>query len=284
MAIYLYNVSQEDLMASNDKLIVEELNKQEILNKIEAFEVYRAIKSSNPRIKIEIKKLRKEILNGLSRHDRVSGIWFVNLFKKVVETRSKIISIESLEKAYDTEDKEIIAKKLIAHYSNYGISIGAILGASGGILGFITAAYATFGEVACLSYFELCLLYDLSVLYERPLHKANNLEIYRLLKTAFAVNDLDMSNDKVDIMVDKGSKLIEEKLYKNDIQVLQGLLKNMGASIVKRMTKNLFAKMIPLIGVFSGTLVGITEDFKVIKSLGKRTVVFYNNIKDYKFN
>ncbi|ERI90042.1 hypothetical protein HMPREF1982_04309 [Clostridiales bacterium oral taxon 876 str. F0540] len=271
-------------MGSKNRLIVEELNKHEILNKFEAFEVYRAIKNSNPKIKIEIKKLRKEILNGLSRHDRISGIWFVNLFKKVIESRSKIISLQSLEAAYDTQDKEVIARKLIAHYANYGISIGAILGASGGILGFITAAYATFGEIACLSYFELCLLYDLSVLYERPLDKANNLEVYKLLKTALAVSDLDMSNDKVDIMVDKGAKLIEEKLYKNDGQVLQGLLKNMGASIVKRSSKNLFAKMIPLIGVVSGVLVGITEDFKIIKSFGRRTEAFYKNIKASSFD
>ena len=255
------------------------IKKEDILTKFEAFEVFRAIKKSNPKIKQEIKKLRKELVSGLSRHDRLSGIWFLNLFKKVVESRSKTISLESLEAAYKTKDKEIIARKLIAYYSNYGIAVGAILGSSGGFLGFLTAAYATFGEIACLSYFQLSLIYDLSVLYERPLDKANNLEVYNLLRKALSISDQDMSNNKVDELVDKGSKLIKEKLYKNDPQVLHGLMKNIGAAVIHKASKNLIAKMIPLFGVVSGTLVCITEDYKSVKGLGKITTNFYNSVE-----
>jgi hypothetical protein len=103
------------------------------------------------------------------------------------------------------------------------------------------------------------------------------LEIYKLLRAALGVSDLDMSNNKVDTMVDKGAKLIEEKLYKNDAQVLQGLIKNIGVAVVRNMSKNLLAKMIPIIGIASGAFVCITEDYKLIKSLGKRTLRVYNS-------
>lgn len=264
-------------MKKKSQLVVEAIRKKEKLTRIQALGIYKAFKNANPKVKTEIKKLKGEILNGLSRHDRISGIWFLNVYKKVLEVRSKTVTIEALMEGYNTEDKELISRKLIAHYSNYGIATGAILGSSGGVLGFITAAYATFGEIACLTYFQLSLIYDLSVLYERPLDKANNLELYRVLRSSFGISDKDLSDGKVDELVDKGSKFIEEKLLKNDFQVLQGLLKNLGATILHKAPKNLMAKLIPLVGALSGILVCTTSDYNAMKLLGKRTVKIYSN-------
>lgn len=253
-----------------------DLRKEDVLSRLEALSVYRALRNANPKIKNDIKKLKTELVSGLSRHDRISGIWFLNVFKKVIEVRSKNVSLEMLQASYKTKDKEQIAKKLIAYYSNYGIAVGTILGASGGLFGFITAAYATFGELACLAYFQLCLLYDLSVLYESPMDKANNLEVYRLIKAAFGLSNQELENDKIDELVDKGAKLIEEKLLKNDSQVFSGLLKNLGAAILHKAAKNLLAKLIPLVGVLSGALVCITTDYHAVRSVGKRAIKFYN--------
>jgi uncharacterized protein (DUF697 family) len=265
-------------MKKVSKFIEMELSKEEILTKLEALEVYRAIKNANPKLKQDIKKLRNELVSGLSRHDRKSGIWFANIYKKVLEVRSKNISLESLEIAYNTKDKELIARKLTAHYCNYGISVGAVLGSAGGVLGFLTAAYATFGEMACLTYFQLCLIYDLSVLYERPLDKANKLEIYKLLKIAFGISDKDFLSNKLDDMTDKGTRLIEEKLLKGDSQkLLYGLLKNIGAAVIHKSVRNLIAKVIPLIGAISGILICTTLDYESVKSLSKKTLGFYNN-------
>lgn len=264
-------------MKDNKQQISDKVGKDEKLTKFQTMNIYKAFKSANPKIKIEIKKLKGEIVHGLSRHDRLSGFWFLNVFKKVMESRSKIVTLEALQEGYKTQDKEIISKKLVAHYSNYGIATGAILGSSGGLLGFLTAAYATFGEIACLTYFQLCLIYDLSVLYERPIDKSNNLELYRVLKSAFGISEQDLSNGKVDKLVDKGSKLLEEKLLKNDAQVLQGILKNLGAAILHKAPKNLLAKVIPLLGAFSGALVCTTTDYQAMKVLGKRTVKIYSN-------
>jgi hypothetical protein len=256
---------------------VDMVEKEERLTKIQALNIYRAFKKANPKAKIEIRRLKHELLIGLSRHDRVSGIWFLNVYKKVIEMRSKNISLEALIEGYNTEDKEIIARKLVAYYSNYGIATGVILGSSGGLFGFITASYSTFGEIACLVYFQLSLIYDLSVLYERPIDKANNLEIYRILRNSFGISEKDLINGKVDELVDKGDKLIKEKLSKNDIQVLQGILKNLGVAIYFKAVKNLKAKSIPLFSAVLGMLACLTSDYEAVKALGKRSVKVYSS-------
>ncbi len=250
------------------------LSKDEILTKTEAVQVFSAIKKTNPNVKQDIQKLKDELINGLSRHDRKSGTWFANVYRKVLENRSKSITIESLEAAYGTMDKEIIARKLVAYYCNYGISVGAVLGSAGGILGLFTAPYATFEELTCLAYFQICLLYDLSVLYGRPIDKASNLEVYRVIKIAFGFKEHKLT--------DKGMKVIEEKLLKDDSQkFLYGLLKNQGAAIVRRSVKNLVSKMVPLLGRFIALFVCTAEDYKAIRIVAKRTLIFYSNINSF---
>lgn len=254
------------------------IKKEEKLTKFQALSVYRAFKHANPGIKTEIKKLKHELLHGLSRHDRASGIWFLNVYKKVFEIRSKNISLETLMEAYKTDDKNVIAKKLLAYYSNYGIAEGVILGSSAGFLGFISEASSTFGEIVCLTYFQLSLIYDLSILFERPLIDANNLEIYRVLKASFDISEKDLIRGKVYELVDKGDKFIEEKLLKNDGTVLQSVLKNLGVAIYYKAEKNFLAKAIPILTYISGPLVCITSDYEAVKAFGKRTLNIYSGI------
>lgn len=246
------------------------LSKDEVLTKIEAVQVFSAIKKANPNIKQDIQKLKDELINGLSRHDRKSGTWFANVYKKVLDYRGKSITLESLEAAYETKDKDLIARKLIAHYCNYGISVGAVLGSAGGILGIFTAPYATFEELTCLAYFQICLLYDLSVLYGRPIDKANNLEVYRALKIIFGFKEEELK--------DKRMRVIEEKLLRDESQkFLYGLLKNLGAAIVRRSVKNLVSKMIPVVGTFVALIVCTSEDYKAVRIVAKRSLNFYNS-------
>lgn len=258
---------------------VDIIKKEEKLSKFQALSIYRAMIKANPKVKMDIKKLKYELLIGLSRHDRLSGIWFLNVYKKVIEMRSKNITLEALIEAYKTEDKAIIARKLIAYYSNLGIVTGVILVSSAGFLGFITEAYSTFSEIACLVYFQLSLIYDLSVLYERPLDQANSLDIYKVLRASFGITEKDLNNGKVDELVDKGDKFIEDKLSKNDSQVLQSLLKNLGVTIYFKAVKNFIAKAIPLIAVITGTLACITSDYEAVKIFGSRSVKVYSSIE-----
>jgi hypothetical protein len=257
-------------MGNNYRLDKIKLGKNETLTKREAVEVYSAIKKANPNIKNDILKLKKELLSGLSRHDRKSGTWFANIYKKVAETRGRSITLESLESAYNSKDKTFIARKLVAYYCNYGISIGAVLGSAGGILGLFTAPSATFEELTCLAYFQICLIYDLSVLYEKPIDFMNNLEIYKMLKLAFGFKEYDMN--------EKGMRVIEEKLLKDDShKFLYGLLKNLGAAIVRSSVKNLVSKMVPVIGTLVALIVCTAEDYKAVRIVAKRTLAFYNN-------
>lgn len=257
-------------MGNTDRLDKIRLSKNETLTKLEAVEVYSAIKKANPKIKHEIIKLKDDLINGLSRHDRKSGTWFASIYKKVLDNRSKSITLESLEAAYSTKDKDIIARKLVAYYCNHGISVGAVLGSASGILGLFTAPSATFEELTCLAYFQLCLLYDLSVLYGRPLDLCNNLEIYKLLKIAFGFKAYELN--------EKGMKVIEEKLLKDDSQkFLYGLLKNLGAAIVRSSVKNLVSKMVPIVGKIVALIVCTAEDYKAVRIVAKRSISFYSN-------
>lgn len=257
---------------------IDIIKKEDKLTKFQALSIYRAFKLANPGVKAEIKKLKHELLHGLSRHDRASGIWFLNTYKKVLEMRSKNISLEALIEAYKTDDKNVIAKKLLAYYSNYGIAQGVILGSSAGFLGFVSAASSTFGEIVCLTYFRLSLIYDLSILFERPLMDANNLEIYRVLKASFDISEKDLIHGKVYELVDKGDKFIEEKLSKNDGSVLQSVLKNLGVAIYYKAEKNFLAKSIPILTYISGPLACITYDYEAVKAFGKRTLNIYTSI------
>jgi len=256
---------------------IDIIKKEEKLTKFQALGVYIAFNKANPGVKVELKKLKHDLLHGLSRHDRASGIWFLNVYKKVIEIRSKNISLETLTEAYKTDDKNIIAKKLLAYYSNYGIATGVILGSSAGLLGFVSAAHSTFGEIVCLAYFQLSLIHDLSILFERPFINANNLEIYRVLKASFDISEKDLINGKIDELVDKGDKFIEEKLLKNDSQVIQSVLKNLGVAIYFKAEKNFIPKAVPIFAYISAPLACITSDYESVKAFGKRTLKIYDN-------
>lgn len=258
---------------------VEEQNldkKKNFFNKLNILRRYSIIKSENPNINEEIKKLKIDILKDISKNDKKTGSWLSKLIKRALNTHGKYVNLKNLEAKYKTTDKDIIAKKLINYYSNYAIATGAVLGSTGGFLGFFTAASATFGEMVCLTYFQLCLIYDLSVVYERKLSDVGLQEVCIVLRHAFSGKDGNILKDSISDAVDNGAKAINNKLSSSDdLKLFQDILKELGAQIMEGSVKNLLSKVIPLFGAASGAVVCTAADYKSTRYVGKRTVEFY---------
>ena len=252
-----------------------------LFDKINILKRYSIIKLENPNIKEEIKKLKLDILKDLSKYDKKTGSWLSKLIKRVMNTHGKYVNLKELETKYKTEDKDIIAKKLINYYSNYAIATGAVLGSTGGILGFVTAASSTFGEMVCLTYFQLCLIYDLSVVFERKLSEVSFEEVYIVISRGLNCSDGNMIKDSINEAIDEGSKIIDNRLNKNvssEIpKFLQDMSKELGVKIMERSIRNLLSKVIPLFGAASGAVVCAASDYKSTRYVGKRIIGYYGS-------
>jgi hypothetical protein len=88
--------------------------------------------------------------------------------------------------------------------------------------------------------------------------------------------DSEFENMVYDELVDRGVRHIEDKLLKDDSQKLfYGLLKNLGAVIIRKTVKNFIAKIIPLVGAVSGTIICTAENYRKMRCLGRRTERYY---------
>ena len=261
-----------------DKLIEE----NSFSAKYSIFKRYRIIKLNNPYIKEEIKRMRREIFKEINHDDKKSGEWIVKILTKVLKARVQTVNLKSLQAKYKTEDKFFISNKLIANYSNYSIAIGATIGATGGILGFITAATSTFAEIACLTYYQLCLIYDLSIVYEKPLSESNLYEALKVMKAGFCGNDGDLAVEYLDGLYEKGTRTIK-KVMEVEINAsekareIEANIKEIGIEVINKAFKNTISKIIPLFGVASGAIICSATDYKYTRYLGKRVVDYYKN-------
>jgi len=261
----------------------QNLNKNtSLFEKINILKRYSIIRLENPNIKEEIKRLKLDILKDMSKYDKKTGSWLTKLIKRVMNTHGKYVNLKELETKYKTKDKDKIAKKLIAYYSNYAIATGAVLGSTGGVFGFVTAASSTFGEMVCLTYFELCLIYDLSVVFERKLSEVSFEEVYDVLSLGLCGSDGDNFKDSINEVIDEGGKIIDNRFNKkplnNEIpKFLQDMSKELGVKIMERSIKNLLSKVVPLFGAASGAVVCAAADYKSTRCVGKRIIEHYGN-------
>lgn len=261
----------------SDDNIYKDLGNDNIREEIKKI---KKIKKENPNIENEISKTKKLLLKDISKKDKKSGNWFLIILQKVLDTHAKNVSFEYFREKYNTSVKDIIAKKVIYSACNYSIMTGVVLGAGGGILGIPSAIPATFGEIATLTYFQLKMIYDLSLIYDKPIDLDDPEEAYKILAIALDIKSTELLNGGIEIGMKNAGKFAVEKTGRRVVlNPIQRLLSVIGVQITQRSIKNFLSKAIPLIGIGLGGVVCSILDYKSTKRVANNSLSIYRTPK-----
>jgi hypothetical protein len=222
----------------------------------------------------QIKREKKEILKDISRSDRKSGLWFQKLILKVLKTHSKNVNAEYFQKKYGTATKDIIAKKLITSYLNYNTAIGVVIGGAGGFGELIIAIFTTFPEIALVTFNQLKMIYDLSVIYGDPVNMDDPEEAFSVLLIAFGVRVSEIFKEGAIFAIDRGGKIIVKRYGKRVVlrKLQQAILKALCKKVTQKSIKTIIAKAPPIIGAISGAIVCGATDYFSTKAVADKTL------------
>lgn len=244
-------------------------------------EILKNRKKIKEEYKAQIKKDKKELLRDIPKADRKSGLWFQKLLLKVLDVHAKKVNAEYFQQKYATSQKDIIAKKLIASYRDYNTAVGVVIGGAGGVGELVVAILSTFPEIALVTYNQLKLIYDLSVIYGDPVNLDDPEEVFSVLLIAFRVRISEVLKRGTKFAIDKGGKLFVEKAGKRVVlrKVQHIILKSLGKKITQRSIKSIIAKAPPIIGAILGAAVCGATDYFSTKTVAERTLYRYRTGK-----
>lgn len=231
--------------------------------------------------KQQVEKDKSEILKDITKEDRITGAWFRKLFLKVLSVHAKKVNAKYFQEKYATSQKDVIAKKLITSYLNYNTAVGVVIGGAGGLGELVVAILSTFPEVAVVTYNQLKLIYDLSVVYGDPVNMDDPEEAFLVLLIAFDVKLSEVLKGGAKWAIDKGGKLIVEKAGKRIVlrKIQQIMLRTLGKKITQRSIKTIIAKSPPLIGALFGAAVCGATDYFSTKRVASKTLYRYRTGK-----
>lgn len=238
------------------------------------------IKKLNPNLENDILKAEDSLLKDISNADKKNGAWFPIILKKVLDTHIRNVSYEYFREKYNSSVKDILAKKLIGSACNCSIMTGALLGAGGGIFGLPTAIPATFGEIATLTYFQINMIYDLSLIYGKPIDLNDPEESYKILMLALGIKASEMLNVGIEIGAKQGGRIAVEKAGKRVVlNQAQKLLEVAGVKIAQRTIKNFISKAIPVVGIVLGGCACSILDYQSTKYVAYNALSIYRTDK-----
>jgi hypothetical protein len=231
--------------------------------------------------KEQVEKDKSEILKDITKEDRKTGAWFGKLLLKVLSVHAKKVNAKYFQEKYATGQKDVIAKKLITSYLRYNIAVGVVLGGAGGLGELIVAILSTFPEVALVTYNQLKLIYDLSVVYGEPVNMDDPEEAFLVLLIAFDIKLSEVFKGGAKWALDKGGKLFVEKAGKRIVlrKIQQIMLRTLGKKITQRYIKTIIAKTLPLIGAVFGAAVCGATDYFLTKRVANKTLYRYRTGK-----
>lgn len=245
----------------------------------------REIQKNRKRIRQEYKeqveKDKSEILKDITKEDRRTGAWFRKLLLKVFSVHAKKVNAKYFQEKYATSQKDVIAKKLITSYLNYNTAVGVVIGGAGGLGELVVAILSTFPEVAVVTYNQLKLIYDLSVVYGDPVNMDDPEEAFLVLLIAFDVKLSELLKGGAKWAIDKGGKFIVEKAGKRIVlrKIQQIMFRTLGKKITQRSIKTIIAKSPPLIGALFGAAVCGATDYFSTKRVARKTLYQYRTGK-----
>lgn len=245
----------------------------------------REIQKNRKRIRQEYKEQvendKSEILKDITKEDRKTGAWFAKLLLKVLSVHAKKVNAKYFQEKYATSQKDVIAKKLITSYLNYNTAVGVVIGGAGGLGELIWAILSTFPEVALVTFNQLKLIYDLSVVYGEPVNMDDPEEAFLVLLIAFDVKLSELFKGGAKWAIDKGGKLFVEKAGKRIVlrKMQQIMLRTLGKKITQRYIKTIIAKAPPFTGAVFGAAVCGATDYFFTKRVARKTLYRYRTGK-----
>lgn len=238
------------------------------------------IKTTNPQIEKEVNEMKDSLLKDISKESRRNGTWFFVVLKKVIESHANNVNAEYFQSKYKTAVKDTIAKKIINVNRNYSIITGATLGVGGGLFGLYAAIPATFGEIATLTYLQLRMIYDLSVIYDKPIDFNDPEEAYKIIKICLGIKMTETAKGFLAQGTKKGSEMTVGILGRRAVlRPTQDMFNAIGIKITQRAIKNAMSKMVPVAGALIGGSVCALIDYNSTKMVAKNSLSIYRTPK-----
>lgn len=251
---------------------LEEVSSDDPLNE----EELKKALDENPELADEIRKTKDALMKDITDEEQKSGVWFAKLLAKVMETHAKNVSFEYFRDKYKTSVRDILAKKIIDGAAKHSMITGFVLGAGGGFGGVLTAVGTTAGELVYLTHIQLKMIYDLALVYDKPIDLEDPEESYQVLILALGIKSAELMNG----LIKTGSRKIVGRVAaplgrKVAVQTIQRRLKRVGVELTQRTIKNVISKSIPFIGAGIGAVACATFDYQSTKFVSRRTLTIY---------
>jgi len=223
----------------------------------------------------------KDMFNDKPEQYFRDGTWFETLVKMILTTHAKKVNAEYFKKKYVGLDNERIAYKLVDTTSNYVAIAGglAAAAASAAELSAVITAGATIaafgatliGEISFITYKQLQMIYDISVILDARLNKDDPEDIIMLFWFSLGVN---IWEDVANLALKAGPRSAEylgRKALRSGLRsALQTVLTKLGGTkLAQKLTEKALLKMIvPGLNI----PIAATVNKSITKGLGKKAI------------
>lgn len=202
----------------------------------------------------------KKIVKSTSPKEYKSGGWFLNLIKYALKNYSEKATYEYFQEKYSGLNPDSIVDRRIdlarkyagvagaTATSAYTGAVAATIGSKGGAspITVPAAAVSLLADMSYISFLQLRLAYDISVLYKNPLDYEDPEDLHVLLVLAFGIKAGETFSGGLTKATPEGVRLLIKQFIKKDtLKWLQGL-PYVGRYLLQR---NIIKSGIPLVGI-----------------------------------
>ena len=208
----------------------------------------------------------KDFAAGLTVEDLTSGTWFAKLLAHALRQYRDKVDWEYFERRYPGMPRDGIVQariKLAARYAALegGLSAAAYTGAVAATIGSLGGASPLTASAAVLSFsadlfsmtaIQLRLAYDIAVLYRIPIDLDDPEDLWRFIRTAFAIKGGEAAESAVIKAVPAIVRPLIKKVYSGSVLAAGKSLPVVGKHLLQR---NVIKFAIPAVGIPASTTV-----------------------------
>jgi hypothetical protein len=202
----------------------------------------------------------KKIVKSTSPQEYKSGGWFLKLIKYALKNNSEKATYEYFQAKYSGLNPDSIVDRRIdlarkyagvagaTATSAYTGAVAATIGSKGGASPYTVpaATVSLLADMSYVSFLQLRLAYDISVLYKNPLDYEDPEDLHVLLVLAFGIKAGEVFSGGLTKATPEGVRLLIKQFIKKDtLKWLQGL-PYVGRYLLQR---NIIKSGIPLVGI-----------------------------------
>jgi hypothetical protein len=223
----------------------------------------------------------RDIFNNNPIEQITDGSWFVKVLQLVLTEHAKKVNAEYFKKKYIGLDSERIALKLIKTSSVYTGIVGGLVAVaiSGTALAsknnkktaLVVGAASLLGEIAYVSYLQLTLIYDISILLDGKLDKEDPEDMLTIFWFSLGINIWENLTNTAFFATTQSTAYLTRKLLRSGIRgaIKKSAAQFGGSKLAQMITEKAMMKLIvPGVNV---PLAFFTNK-KFTTSLGKKAI------------